>query len=306
MLPDAYEVLAAELDRDPQVDWVIGNSLVTAVDPSGVWKQDVMLYDRSGYQETLPYLETCYLSWVGALYRRTIHDRCGYYDPTFAAAGDTEFKTASCLPSAARPCRERWASSGTIPTSGRRKVPAPNWKTSAPWYLHRTAAGVNYAFAGRDPQTALGLFHACLRYRKSYCTHESTDVEYGSHLAAWLADRAPHRLQAQQAEAVRQVLADYRGLDWLPHISRFAAAGQVLRVRRQAAQTGRRQRAGLPQAVAPLYNIFNDNRYEQHQHVWKSRLGAEAKEPYTPPISRPSAPIPRADPDLLVRGPFEP
>ena len=52
-----------------------------------------MPYDRRKYQQDLVYLETCYLSWVGALYRRSIHDRFGYYDGSFRGAGDTEFKS---------------------------------------------------------------------------------------------------------------------------------------------------------------------------------------------------------------------
>ncbi|HQU43608.1 MAG TPA: glycosyltransferase, partial [Pirellulales bacterium] len=92
MLPNALEVLADELDADLQVDWVQANSLVTRVNERGHWVSDVMTYDRSGYAQRLVYLETCYLSYVGAMYRRTIHERLGYYDASFGAAGDTEFK----------------------------------------------------------------------------------------------------------------------------------------------------------------------------------------------------------------------
>ncbi|MFM7579570.1 MAG: family 2 glycosyl transferase, partial [Microcystaceae cyanobacterium] len=84
---------ANELDRDEHLDWVIGHSLVTNVDRQGSWVSDVMAYDRTGYEQDLVYLETCYLSWVGALYRKSIHDRFGYYDASFRGAGDTEFKS---------------------------------------------------------------------------------------------------------------------------------------------------------------------------------------------------------------------
>src|SRR5262249_43507649 len=92
IVPDALATLAAELDADPALDSVQGNSLITEVDKYGAFVRDVMMYDRTGYTQDHVYLETCYLSWVGALYRRSIHDRFGWYDGTFGAAGDTEFK----------------------------------------------------------------------------------------------------------------------------------------------------------------------------------------------------------------------
>ena len=90
--PDALRQLADALDADPRADWAMADSLVTDVDAAGVYAGDVMAYDRTGYRQDLVYLETCYLSWVGGLYRRSIHDRFGYYDESFRAAGDTEFK----------------------------------------------------------------------------------------------------------------------------------------------------------------------------------------------------------------------
>ncbi len=90
--PDALAVLAEALDSDPSLDWVEGDSLLTEVDAKGSWTRDIMTYDRDGYTANHVYLETCYLSWVGAMYRRSIHDRFGYYDGSFRATGDNEFK----------------------------------------------------------------------------------------------------------------------------------------------------------------------------------------------------------------------
>ena len=92
LYPETLEVLAQELDENPDVDWVMSNSIVTAVDDAGLYKNDIMPYDRTGAGKDHVYLETCYLSWVGGMYRKSIHDRFGYYDETFGAAGDTEFK----------------------------------------------------------------------------------------------------------------------------------------------------------------------------------------------------------------------
>ena len=92
IVPDALSTLADELDANPDIDWVQGDSIVTDVDANGAFVKDVITYNRDGYSQGMVYLDTCYLSYVGALYRRSIHDRVGYYDGSFCAAGDTEFK----------------------------------------------------------------------------------------------------------------------------------------------------------------------------------------------------------------------
>src|SRR5262249_5659590 len=54
--PAALETLADELDADPGLDWVQGNSLVTEVDQHGALVRDVMPYDRTGYTQDHVYL----------------------------------------------------------------------------------------------------------------------------------------------------------------------------------------------------------------------------------------------------------
>ena len=90
--PDTFDILGGYLDRNPAVDWVQGNALVTEVDDAGTFVRDVMTYNRTFNNSVMHYLDTCYIGYVGALYRRTVHDRVGFYDDRFRAAGDTEFK----------------------------------------------------------------------------------------------------------------------------------------------------------------------------------------------------------------------
>ncbi len=78
--PGGKEVLADCLDADPTLDWVQADCLETEVDADGVLVRVERAYDRSGPAPAHPYLDTTFLSWVGALYRRSIHDRFGYYD----------------------------------------------------------------------------------------------------------------------------------------------------------------------------------------------------------------------------------
>jgi glycosyltransferase involved in cell wall biosynthesis len=272
VLPEALEILAAELDADPSLDWVQGNSLVTAVDRQGTWQRDMMSYDRDGYRPALVYLDTCYLSWVGALYRRSIHDRFGYYDASFHAAGDTEFKNRVLPFLKTRSLPQTLGLFWNYPDERTTESPRAEIEDLRAWYLHRTQAGVQYAFAQRDPQEALDLFFQCLRYRKSFCQHKSTDLEYAFQAAAHLKTKCPGMLAAELQRGVVRALRAYRSLDWLPRISSFTPARQLVHVRRVTKAVQASQQGLLPQGVEPLYEIFNDNRYEQHNSTWKSAI----------------------------------
>ena len=271
LLPDALEELAGELDRDPSLDWVTGSSLMTRVDEHGTWKDDVMLYDRSDYHPTLPYLDTAYLSWVGALYRRSIHERFGYYDPSFVAAGDTEFKCRVLPRLKTRSIPRTLGIFLNYPENRTTESPRAEIEDLRAWYLHRTEGGIRYAFDGRDPREILDLFYRSLAYHKSFWKHTSSDLEYASQLAAYLERRAPGLLPAGHAAAVRRVLDAYRAIDWLPRMSRIGPARALWHARRVASQAQAAQRQLDNAPAKPLYHVFNDNRFEQHRNVWRSQ-----------------------------------
>jgi glycosyltransferase involved in cell wall biosynthesis len=267
VVPDALDRLGAELDADPALDWVLGSSLVTEVDAHGFFLRDVMPYDRTGYTPDHVYLETCYLSWVGALYRRSIHERFGYYDGSFRAAGDTEFKNRVL------PFLKTRAVPGVLgvflnyPDERTTASPRAEIEDLRAWYLHRTIAGVRYAFRDRSPTELAKMLALACGYRKSYCRHVSTDVEYAAAAARVLEERQPEAPAPALAAGVDRLLAAYRALDDITPVTtgRFAA---VLRAaRRTAAQVQAEHRAG-GLLDAPEYRIHNDNRFEQHSDLW--------------------------------------
>ena len=212
--PDALRQLAAALDAEPAADWAIADSLVTTVDRDGVFNADVMPYDRRGYRQDLVYLETCYLSWVGGLYRRSIHDRFGWYDESFRAAGDTEFK-CRILPHIRSVYVPRMLGVfNNYPEARTTQHPRAEIEDLRAWYLWRSAAGMHYAFARRPAADAVALLRDSLSYRKSYCAHLSTDFDLADALAEFLATRpdAPawaRRIRPQTAAALA-FLAQHR------------------------------------------------------------------------------------------------
>jgi glycosyltransferase involved in cell wall biosynthesis len=270
LYPEGLEVLAAELDQNPDVDWVMANSLVTAVEENGALKNDIMSYDRTGGSKEHTYLETCYLSWVGGMYRKNIHDRFGYYDETFGAAGDTEIKNR-ILP---------YIKVKFVPRTLGLFLNYPDGQTTASpraeiedlraWYIHRTLGGVRYAFQNRPADDVRLMLATSLGYRKSYCGHVSSDIEYASALANYLSDRMG--MDDDIAEDLETLQTHLRAMEFTHRpVRRIDAFLSMVRTWRTFKNLEAKHRARFVGQGWPLYTVFNDNRYEQHSWLWKSR-----------------------------------
>ena len=273
--PDALRRLADALDRDSSADWAMADSIVTDVDKAGIYNGDVMAYDRTGYRQDLVYLETCYLSWVGALYRRSIHDRFGYYDESYRAAGDTEFKNRVMPHIKSVHVPAPLGVFNNYPEERTTQHPRAEIEDLRAWYLWRSAAGMDYAFGRRAPEEAWALLQDCYGYRKSYCGHLSTDIDLALALADHLIRRvdAPELSAAAWQEATRAQLL-IKSFEMLPeeamgktvpgNVRRLWAIAQL----REARGMARRQQQRLALPATPAFHVFNDNRYEQHFWSW--------------------------------------
>jgi glycosyltransferase involved in cell wall biosynthesis len=261
--PGALGILADALDADPAVDWVQGDSLLTEVDDKGSWVRDIMTYDRDGYTRNHVLLETCYLSWVGAMYRRSIHDRFGYYDGSFRATGDNEFKFR-VLP---------FVNTQRIPRllGVFFNYPEPRATGSAvaeledirAWYLHRTLGGVRYAMQSRDACEVEKLLLLSLRYRKSYTTHYSSDVEYASHVAAYLRERLPTSPLLGVTAGIERLLAAVRMHDH-PEGTTPESFGTGLKDAHTTWAAVQAEHRSSPWLRDVEYSFGRDNRHEQH------------------------------------------
>ena len=268
ILPQTLELLADELDADPGLDWVQANSLVTNVNERGHWLNDIMTYDRTNYDQPLVYLETCYLSYVGALYRRRIHDRFGYYDASFGAAGDTEFKNRVLPYIRSRVIPRTLGVFWNYPSGQTTCSPRAEIEDLRAWYLHRTLGGVRYALQNLDLSAAESLLHSSLQYRKSYCRHWSTDVEYAHNLAEFLRSEHADTSAVELYDGVCQLLETYRLLDCLPHVSQESLYESLMQAKQIARQVAEQHRRLAVVPIEPVYDVFNDNRHEQHNHIW--------------------------------------
>lgn len=272
--PETLALLADELDAQPDIDWVMGHSLVTAVDDTGLYKNDIMAYHRQGGTKDHVYLETCYLSWVGGMYRRSIHERFGYYDETFRGAGDTEFKNR-ILPHINIKFIDRMLGVFlNYPDGQTTASPMAEIEDSRAWYLFRTAGGVRYALENRPIEDAENILLLCLGYRKSYCRHISTDIEYGALVADYILTRDPaNQLAGALAPGLHQLLATLRAIEYAQVPTSRLEALQIMIRAWRTARTIQRQHNIILESHAKsgiAYQLLNDNRYEQHSWLWRS------------------------------------
>jgi len=267
--PDCLQTLVAELDQDPTIDWVIGNSIVTAVDRKGVFDRDVMVYDRTGYRQDWSYLDTTFLSYVGGLYRRDIHDRFGYYDETFRAAGDTEFKNRILPHIKSKHVPKLLGVFNNYPDGQTTLSPTAEIEDLRAWYLHRTVAGVSYAFDRRPVQDVVDLLGDTLGYRKCYTRHTSTDVDLAASLAVHLSRRPDAGAWKKAHVAMTKLVDTYRRLELLPNRnSAFLNQSILLRESLKIRGLRKKYRRRFSTDRASPVGVFNDNRYEQHWWSW--------------------------------------
>lgn len=230
-----------------------------------------MLYDRTGYSQNLVYLETAYLSWVGALYRKSVHDRFGFYDSTFSAAGDTEFKNRVLPFIKTKAIPRTLGVFRNYPDERTTESPRAEIEDLRAWYLHRTVGGLRYAFSKRNPQEAEELLYAALCYRKSYRSHWSTDVEYASNVTDFMCEVGLNCQALKFREGILQLLNAYRSLDYIEKLSKWGVISSVLKAAKIAKAVEQDHQKVITPAL-PLYEIFNDNRHEQHCYTWKSKI----------------------------------
>jgi glycosyltransferase involved in cell wall biosynthesis len=212
----SLDELAQFLDEHPGVDWVTGDSVVTLVDSHGRWKRDVMCYSRTPYSRFSNFSDCTYINYVAGLYRRSIHDRFGWYDGTFKGAGDTEFKNR-IIP---------FIETAMVPrTFGFFfDFPAPRMTNSAnveiedlrAWYVFRTRGGIEYFMREKNTAAWEELFWTALSGHRCWAKIPAEcDLTFAANILAGLLARDPsHRLRSL-AGGLRALVREMRLLqDW--------------------------------------------------------------------------------------------
>ncbi len=276
---DAFDIMTKFLDRNPGVDWIQGTAIVTDVNSSGSFVRDVMKYERNFDNYFLNVFDTCYLGYVGALYRKDIHERVGYYDESFRAAGDTEFKNRAMPFINAKAISECLGTFLNYPDERTTQSPTAELEDLRAWYLYRTTAGVAYLFKNSTEQELSSMFWKTIGYKKTYMPIDCTDFELARSISEYercFSNPGALRINFGFSAIPDFVLQIYRGLDDLKGVAgNFAGLPFINEV------SGLVQRAGFAIAnLSPLLkyapkipNITfnNDNRSHQHHYLWPSK-----------------------------------
>ncbi|BAQ63703.1 glycosyltransferase [Geminocystis sp. NIES-3709] len=267
---DGLEILADKLDRNDNLDWVVGNSLVTEVDEKGNWQKDLMTYNRRNFNQDLVYLDTCYLTYVGGLYRRNLHFRFGFYDETFRGAGDTEFKNRVLPYINCELVENVWGIFWNYPDDRTTQSPLAEIEDIKAWYIYRSLGGIKYAFENQNPSKAEKLLLHCLNYRKTFLNNNSTDFDLAYQLILWLDENFPQSTFLQFAEGVGKIRNAYQNLEYCQDERLILwQLWQTKKLTEKISYHHQKIAQNLEiNNFNPNYQIFYDNRYQQHSLLW--------------------------------------
>ena len=275
--PFASKLLAARLDEDSGIDWVVSDTIVTNADKRQIYDSDVMKYNRRDFRDWSHYLDCTFLNYVGCMYRRSIHNRFGYYDETFGAAGDNEFKNRVLPHIRCAYVPKMLGIFNNFPEDRATQSPRAELEETRSWYIHRTPAGMRYAFQSRPVEQAQELLAATLGYRKAYTGgHVSTDFQLAESVAALLTDRSDDSKWARLKRDFNAINAQIAGLESLdpaaflerPGVATRLLRGHILRSAKRVKDYEQAHASLLYLPDSPNYDVFNDNRYEQHYWCW--------------------------------------
>ncbi|MDP2287940.1 MAG: glycosyltransferase [Actinomycetota bacterium] len=273
--PDAYAILAKHLDENPNVDWVQGNVTVTEVNERGSFVKDVMPYIRTFEMQEMHYLDSCYIGFVGALYRKSVHERFGLYDDSFSGAGDTEFKNRILPFITVETIPEMLGTYLNYPAERTTASPAVELEDLRAWYVYRSPGGVRYLFDDADSEDVAALLLMCLGYRKTYLDFTCTDAELATSIVAYATDwlEEPNSTVENWKSAVWFMLQACQRADDLQttNLTRGVEGARLINGAMEWVWNALAEaQQGMGGHGARAFEILNDNRWQQHHWIWPS------------------------------------
>jgi glycosyltransferase involved in cell wall biosynthesis len=208
---DALDVLSDCLDNNPTVDWAMGDSFISSVDSDGSLILDKMAYLRKGLNHTSMTFDCTYLGYVGGLYRRSVHERFGYYDASFRGAGDTEFKCRIFPQLRVKHVPETLGQFLDYPTERTTNSARVEIEDSRAWYIFRTLGGIRYLYKDASQDILEAAFWGALANRRAYVKHSESDVSFAYSILRYIAEKYPDSkaiMMIQPLREMHQTLAD--------------------------------------------------------------------------------------------------
>ena len=263
---DTLKTLSNYLDENPKIDWVMGNSLKLNIDDKdGIKLKDGIFYNRNSNLKNLTFLETCYVSWVGGMYRKDIHNKYGFYDDSFNVAGDTEFKSRIL----------KYLNVGFIDkTLGifldykderKSETPIAEVEDVRAWYLFRTVAGIEYNFGNLSEEEIINFFKKNFVYRKSFKNTLNVDFYFFYNFVKFYNKKYKYKNNEflKIEHLLKEINIFYNKLNNFRFHSIFLIPFYYMKI-----QYLIKKILKLIGKKDIKVNIFYDNLYEQHNNIW--------------------------------------
>ena len=267
---DALEILASKLDSDHSIDWVTGSAVAFDVDWSGKFEKQTLFYDRTDSVHDQIFFDTTQLSWVGALYRRDIHNRFGYYDGTFTAAGDTEFKNRIFSKIKSHVVPEILGFYMNYPEERMTEHPRAEIEDLRALYWYKTPAGVEYSYRNKSvAELEAQIVRAVGGFRKTFANSQCTDLDYGASALKVLKKRAPDSKLLQLSAGVDRIIEEFRKFEYITPFSQ-ARADEVLISTQRILQEVSAKHSAILGKPDLNYAIIHDNRFQYYNGPWRN------------------------------------
>lgn len=272
LYPDALEILANELNENKEIDWVMSNSFVNEITSDGEHLYDSLFYNRANSNKEHVYLDTCYISWVGGMYRKSIHDRFGYYDESFKAAGDTEFKNRILKFLNVKFVNKTLGIFLNYPEERATSSYLAEIEDLRAWYIYKTPGGIKYLFENYSLEKIEKVFYESLTFRRSFSVDYSTDFSYAICLGNYIVENF------QVSSQIKLIVKD------LKYLSNILEKINLIEPRNSfkvsllfypvyifiLSYYFNLKHKFILQFKHPIqYRIFNDVKYLQHFWIWK-------------------------------------
>jgi glycosyltransferase involved in cell wall biosynthesis len=265
--PDALDRLACCLDADSGVDWAMGDSFISAVDGNGAPVVDKLAYLRGGMTHASLLFDCTYLSYVGGLYRRSLHDRFGYYDESFRGAGDTEFKCRLHPYLTFRHIPETLGMFLDYPSERTTNSPWVEIEDTRAWYIFRTPGGIRYLYRDASQERLEEAFWGSLANRRCYTDGPESDVALAWSILRRVAEQFPASPLVQLAPSLKELL---RTLEAIGTRSDWSHEGEreFLRQLRASERTFYYFQKLRPDLIFPA-DLTADARFFAHTWLWE-------------------------------------
>lgn len=267
LYPDALDILSSYLDENDDCDWVMSNSLVTEVDKFGLLINDSFVYKRGNSYKEKTYLDTCNVSWVGGMYRKSIHERFGYYDESFSAAGDTEFKNRILKNINVSFLDKTLGLFLNYPDERATASAKAEIEDFRAWYIFRTPGGIKYLFESYSQEQLVDFLISTLSYKKTYKNRSSTDFYFSFELSKYILNRSFSKKMNIVNNDLSMLIHLLKNINTKNNInSKYLLLTSFLYIFLKVKYYQFKHSILFKRKLN--YTIFNDNSYEQHFWIW--------------------------------------